>query len=207
MSKIKKDVKQIEEVKRRATSTKLIHTIQDIPYQQRLQFMDLPSLVYRRYCGDLIEVSEFIHGICTSGYDLLPRAPRSALRGHEYKLKKRYCRSQLTANFCSFRIVNLWNRLPCEVLSLPSMNTFKHRLDNYWANYCYILDPEDFLRQWTTEQPTGLVCVQDYPGKTVPEETSTHLHLSHTYPDHQPSFINFLCLLQSIASSLFNLCA
>jgi len=28
---------------------------------------------------------------------------------------------------------------------------------------------------------------------------------THTYPDHQTSFINFLHLLQSIASSLFNL--
>jgi len=28
---------------------------------------------------------------------------------------------------------------------------------------------------------------------------------THTYPDHQPSFISFLQLLQSIASSLFNL--
>jgi len=34
----KKDVEQIEEVQRRAT--KLIHTIQDIPCQKRLQFMD-----------------------------------------------------------------------------------------------------------------------------------------------------------------------
>jgi len=28
---------------------------------------------------------------------------------------------------------------------------------------------------------------------------------THTCPDHQPSFISFLCLLRSIASSLFNL--
>jgi len=31
-----------------------------------------------------------------------------------------------------------------------------------------------------------------------------HSH-THTYPDHQSSFISFLCLLRSIASSLFNL--
>jgi len=117
--------------------------------------MDLPSLIYCRYCGDMTEVYKFIHGIYTSGYNLLPRAPRSALRGHGYKLKKRYCHSQLRANFC-FRVVNLWNRLPCEVLSAPTVNTFKHRLDNYWADYCYTLDP-DFLRRWTTEQPTGLI--------------------------------------------------
>jgi len=103
--------------------------------------MDLTSFAYCRYCGDMIEVYKFIHGIYTSGYDLLPRAPRSALRGHKYKLKKIYCRSQLTANFFSFRVVNIWSRLPHEVLLAPLVNTFKHRLDNYWADYCYTLDP------------------------------------------------------------------
>jgi len=41
--------------------------------------------------------------------------------------------------------------------------------------------------------------VQDYP---VPEETFTH-----TYPDHQPSFISFLHMLRSMMSFPFNLCA
>jgi len=42
-------------VHRRATE--LIPVIQDMPYEKRLQFMDLPSLVYRRYRG---------YGICRS---------------------------------------------------------------------------------------------------------------------------------------------
>jgi len=45
----KKDVKIIEKVQRR--DTKVISTIQDMPYQKRLQLMDLPSLVYCRYRG------------------------------------------------------------------------------------------------------------------------------------------------------------
>jgi len=40
-----------------------------------------------------------------------------------------------------------------------------------------------------------------YLGEAVPEDHST----THTYPDHQLSFISLLYLLQSIASSLFNL--
>ena len=83
----------------------------------------------------------------TSEDNLLPRAPKSVLRGHEYKLKKRYCRTQLRANFFLYRVVNLWNRLPDDVMSASSVNTFKLRLDKYWANYCYALDPEDFLRR------------------------------------------------------------
>jgi len=45
--------------------------------------------------------------------------------------------------------------------------------------------------------------VWDYLVEPVPKETFTHSHL----PDHQSTFICFLHLLWSIASSLFNLCA
>jgi len=85
------------------------------------------------------------HGIYSSGYSLLPRAPQSGRRGHDYKLMKRRCRSQLRANFFSFRVVNLWNRLPSDLVSAPSVNASKSRLDNYWKGFCYTLDPEDFL--------------------------------------------------------------
>jgi len=141
--RFKKDVEQTEKVQRRAT--KLINAIRHFPYQKRLQILDLPSLVYRRYRGDMIEVYKFIHGIYSSGYSLLPRAPQSGRRGHDFKLMKRRCRSQLRATFFSFRVVNLWNRLPSDVVSAPSVNAFKSRLDNYWKDFCYTLDPEDFL--------------------------------------------------------------
>jgi len=106
---------------------------------------DLPSLVYRRYRGDMIEVYKFTHEIYSSGHSLLPRAPQSGRRGHDYKLMKRRWHSQLRANFFSFRVVNLWNRLPSDVVSAPSVNAFKSRLDNYLKDFCYTLDPEDLL--------------------------------------------------------------
>ena len=52
--------------------------------------MELPSLVYRRYRGDMMEVFKYLRGIysvCSA--ELLPRAPVSVLRGHDYKLTKR----------------------------------------------------------------------------------------------------------------------
>ena len=62
-----------------------------------------------------------------------------------YKLMKRCCHLQLRANFFSFRVVNLWNRLSSDVISAPSVNAFKSRLDNYGEDYCYMLNPEDCL--------------------------------------------------------------
>jgi len=56
--------KDIEKVYGRATE--LVTSLHDMPYQKRLY---LPSLVYRRYRGDMIEVYKFIHGIFTTrGY-------------------------------------------------------------------------------------------------------------------------------------------
>jgi len=35
--------------------------------------------------------------------------------------------------------------VPSDVVSSPSVNAFKSRMDNYWKDFCYTLDPEDFL--------------------------------------------------------------
>jgi len=40
-----------------------------------------------------------------SSSELLPRAPVSALRGHDYKLLKRHCRSHARLTFFSYRVV------------------------------------------------------------------------------------------------------
>jgi len=84
-----------------------------------------------------VKVSELIkcHGIHTSRRSLLPMALKYALRGHGYNLKKTHCHSQLRSNMFSFRVVSLWNSLPSDVVSAPSVNAFKVRLDKYWAHY------------------------------------------------------------------------
>jgi len=49
--------------------------------------MKLPSLVYRRHRGDMIEIYKYLHGMYSVPYDsVLKKAVPSALRGHNYKL-------------------------------------------------------------------------------------------------------------------------
>ena len=38
------------------------------------------------------------------------------------------------SNFCSIRVVNSWNQLPEEVISVKTVNSFKNRLDKYISN-------------------------------------------------------------------------
>lgn len=47
----------------------------------------------------------------------------------------------------------MWNSLPDEVVSAPSVNVFKARLDKYWSEYYFTLEPEDFLYTLTSDQP------------------------------------------------------
>ena len=151
----KKDIEQLERVQRRAT--KLVCSLRHVPYESRLRQMELPSLVYRRYRGDMIEVFKYLRGIYSVCFaELLPRAPVSVLRGHDNKLTKRHCRTHARLSFFSFRVVSSWNSLPSDVVSAPSLNTFKGRLDKYWGHHCYSLDPSLFVRiqQLNSQQVT-----------------------------------------------------
>jgi len=133
-----KDKNLIEAVQRRAT--KMIPGLRELPYEERLRATDMPSLDYRRRRGDMIEVYKYLHGIYTIKEELLP-LERSAVntRGHPFKLKKRTCRLETRRNFFNYRVVNPWNALPESIVSAPSLNSFKARLDKHWINYKYIV--------------------------------------------------------------------
>ena len=45
------------------------------------------------------------------------------------KLLKRQCRTEVRKNFFAFRTVNIWNRLPEELVTASSLNCFKIGLD------------------------------------------------------------------------------
>ena len=59
--KLKRQSAAIERVQRRAT--KLLYEIREWSYERRLKFLNLPSLKYRRYRGDLIQTYKIIHKI------------------------------------------------------------------------------------------------------------------------------------------------
>ena len=44
-------------------------------------------------------------------------------------------------DFFSLRVVDFWNSLPESVVSAPSLNLFKNRLDKCWEEYKFSEDP------------------------------------------------------------------
>jgi len=134
----KKDIDLLERVQRRAT--RMVPGLGNLSYEERLEAMDLPSLAYRRLRGDAIEVYKYLKGIYrVDSSSMLPLAGLKTfeIRGHLLKIQKRYCRTKLRAIFFSFRIVNMWNCLPDDVVLSPKLDSLKGRIDRHWRSLRY----------------------------------------------------------------------
>ena len=59
----------------------------------------------------------------------------SSTRGHSKKLSKPQVRTTQRLNSFSRRVISDWNQLPEEVVSAPSLNAFKNRLDKHWVRH------------------------------------------------------------------------
>ena len=128
-----KHIDALEAVQRRAT--KILPSLRNLSYAERLRKLSLPTLTYRRIRGDMIELYKIVHGIYSA--DACPKLEFNTLsktRGHSYKLFKRPCSTNTRMHYFSFRVVDKWNSLPNEIVTAPSINSFKNRLDKHWSS-------------------------------------------------------------------------
>ena len=135
----------LENVQHRAT--RLVPGFKNLSYTQRLQQLDLPSLCYRRFRGDGIEVYKYLHGVYrVDSSNILPLLETTGplTRGHSLKLLKRSCNTHLISNFFSMRVVNIWNAMPETVIAAPTVNCFKGRFDKFWTHLKYETDDDMF---------------------------------------------------------------
>ena len=121
-------IRDIEKVQKRAT--KLIHSCKKLSYVERLALLQLPTLKYRRFRGDMIEVFKILNGFydCKVVPDLA-RNYDTRSPGNSFKLKVERCNYDIRKySFCN-RVVNVWNALPEYVVTSNSINAFKNNLD------------------------------------------------------------------------------
>jgi len=129
----------IEKVQRRAT--KCVLELKSQSYVQRLQQLRLPSLVYRRLRGDMIETFKIVHGLyADNASPKLTLADSSVTRGHSFKLVKQFASKNIRQHSFSCRVVNAWNSLPESVVKASSVNSFKARLDKHWQDLNVLYD-------------------------------------------------------------------
>ena len=124
-----RDIDAVESVQRRAT--KIIPGFNQLPYEERLRRLSLPSLIYRRYRGDMIHTFKYLHKLYDSPNHQMLKPRENQTRGHSLKLSKPRCRLQIKQFSFSHRVVDTWNSLP--EVNAKSVNSFKNLIDNHWA--------------------------------------------------------------------------
>ena len=132
------DIDAVESVQRRAT--RILPELRGLDYEARLRSLKLPTLTYRRLRGDVINVYKYIHGIyrLSLADNMFEMAQYGATRGHSFKLYKHQSRLNLRKHFFSQRVVDVWNSLPDDVVTAPSLNMLKRRLDYHWRNETFL---------------------------------------------------------------------
>ena len=132
----KKHIKIIENVQVRAT--KLIDGFNKLNYTERLQRLGLPTLIYRRARGDMIELYKHFNTYdktCLStSFQPRSRSTRSHDRQLIWNIPKDGAHGVQTNSFY-YRSVNIWNTLPGKVVTAPNINAFKNEIDKHWDNH------------------------------------------------------------------------
>ena len=104
---------------------------------ERLKKLNLPSLIYRRVRGDMIDIFKhfYSHDNCTLPENFRPGNRPSGK--HDYRLVWKAPKDgvrQLQADFFYFRTIKTWNELPKEIVHAKSIDSFKNKLDDEWKD-------------------------------------------------------------------------
>jgi len=126
-------IDDLEKVQKRPTE--ILRQCRRLYYRQCLEFLNLLTLAFRRNRGVMIEV----YKILTGKYD--PTLPsilhcniNSTTRGNALKLSTYHPKYDLCKYYFTVRVISLWNILPTHVITAVSVDSFKNRLDKFWAN-------------------------------------------------------------------------
>ena len=123
----------IEGIQRRAT--KLVSEITHLSYPNRLKFLGLHTLEYRRLRADLIQV----YKILTKKDDVDPEMffqirGNERTRGHKFKLNKQRSNTNIRKHFFTNRIVDSWNALPSDVVEVETVLNFKTKIESFYSD-------------------------------------------------------------------------
>lgn len=129
----------MEKVQIRATEC--VNAMKNMGYADRLKTLKLTTLTYRRHRGDMIEIYKHFEpydpAAVSSGFKPRTRPHRGASSQHSRHLltdKAKDTKFGVQHNSFYFRAPKPWNLLPDHVVTAPSINCFKARLDKHWEN-------------------------------------------------------------------------
>ena len=127
------DIHGLENVQRRAT--KLIPTLRNLLYPERLQSLNLPSLSYCRNHMDLIMAYKILNDLVVVDKDYFFTTNTSCItRTNGSNIFKKFNKSTIRRFIFSQRIINDWNSLPRDIITAPNVLSFKTNLDKFLYN-------------------------------------------------------------------------
>ncbi|KAJ3654552.1 hypothetical protein Zmor_013731 [Zophobas morio] len=124
---LQRDLLLLESVQRRATRVPFGRTRPQ--YSERLSLMNLTSLTQRRLRGDLIVTFQALTNQLSPIRHLFTLNTDQRTRGHRFKLLRELFRTTIRQFFISNRVFHHWNSLRDEIVSSPSVISFKIRYD------------------------------------------------------------------------------
>ena len=132
----KNNILKIEKVQQQFT--KRINGMYNLSYPDRLLKLKLPSLEYRRLRGDFIETYKILNNIYDplTTHSLLTLDPNIITRSNGYKLEKIRTKRQPYGTLFTNKM-DKWNRLPKQIVSADSLNSFKNKLDMHFNDILY----------------------------------------------------------------------
>ena len=89
----------------------------------------------------MIDTYKYVNGIYSTTSPRLEPYSGPDVRGNSKKLAKNQVRLNIRGSFFAERVVSTWNSLPESVVTAPSINAFKNRLDKYWATLPILYNP------------------------------------------------------------------
>ena len=123
----KRQSEEIEKVQRRAT--KILKGMKDKPYEERLRSLNLPSLKYRRFRGDLIQTYKILNEIDDLRVNDFYVLNTNSTRENDIKLTIKFCHTNTKKFSFSHRTAKYWNSLTPQTRRAKDLNHFKILLD------------------------------------------------------------------------------
>ena len=121
------DLKLLERIQRRWT--RAVVGLEDKPYNERLDALNLFSFRGRLLRQDMIMVWKIFHNLSAiAPSDLFTPSCAANTRGHPLKIQVQQTRLDVNKRFFSNRVVSTWNSLAADTVLAANVDTFKSRL-------------------------------------------------------------------------------
>ena len=127
--KLCKHINLIESVQRRAT--RMVSSLRQFSYEDRLQKLNIPTMKFRRATGDLLEVYKHLNFYDKSAIANRFVSRTRPSRRHGQELQRHFAEDGfkgVQSNSFYFRSIKPWNNLPRNVVSI---HVFKKRLNEH----------------------------------------------------------------------------